>query len=259
MLILGCVAELSAERRHRDIKCFGRAVPVLVPHLAHELISAHSRARVRGERSEQIELLRSQCHLVIVEVAPSGCEVDGERAKLENRVRRWGNRATAKMRPEAGEQHGQAERFDEIVISARVEADDDIDLAAAGGKDHEQSFRIVAADGAGQIDTVEVGKAKVQQYNFGRAFMDMDERGGTSAAPGGRIAVALETKMEMVPNSGIVFDNQHCRERERVRPAHAGEPTCVAVSVLGPHGRGRATAKRRAGSGGSFGSCDHRS
>src|SRR6476620_1921411 len=59
----------------------------------------------------------------------------------------------------------------------------------------------------------------------------MDERGGTSAAPGGRIAVAFETKMEMVPNSGIVFDNQHCRERERVRPAHAGEPTCVSRSV----------------------------
>ena len=146
MLLLRGVAELSAERRHRDIECFGRAVPVLVPHLAHELISAHSRARVRSERREQIELLRSQCHLVIVEVAPSGCEVDGERAKLENRVRRWGNRATAKMRPEAGEQHGQAERFDEIIISARIEADDDIDLAAAGGKNDEQSFRIVAAD-----------------------------------------------------------------------------------------------------------------
>ena len=33
--------------------------------------------------------------------------------------------------------------------------------------------------------------------------------------------MAFETKMEMVPNSGIVFDNQHCRERERVRPAHS--------------------------------------
>ena len=59
VLILGGVAELSTERRHRDIECFGRAVPVLVPHLAHELISADSRARVGGEHREQIELLRS--------------------------------------------------------------------------------------------------------------------------------------------------------------------------------------------------------
>ena len=170
---------------------------------------------------------------MIVEVAPSGCEVDGERPKLENRVGRWGNRATAKMRPEAGEQHGQAERFDEIVISARVEADDDVDLAAAGGKNDEQGFRIVAADGASQIDTVKIGKAKVQQHNFGRVFMDVDERGGASAAPGGRIAVAFETKMEMVSNSGIVFDNQHCRERELVRPAHAASLRLLQSVSLG--------------------------
>ena len=136
-------------------------------------------------------------------------------------VPRLGNRATAKMRPEAGEQHGEAERLDEIVISARVEADDDIDLAAAGSKNDEQSLRIVATDRASQVDTVKVGKAKVQQDNFGRVFVDVDERGATGAAPGGRIAVAFEAKMEMVPDRGIVFDNQHCRERERVRPAHA--------------------------------------
>ena len=133
--------------------------------------------------------------------------------------------------PEAGEQHGEAERFDEIVISARVEADDDIDLAAAGGKNDEQDLRIVAADGASQVDTVKVGKAKVQQNDFGRVFMDVDERGATGAAPGGRIAVAFETKMEMVPNSGIVFDNQHCRERERVRPAHAASLRVCRESV----------------------------
>jgi hypothetical protein len=114
---------------------------------------------------------------VIVEVAPPGCEVDGERPKLEYRVRRLGNRATAKMRPEAGEQHGEAERFDEVIISSGVEADDDIDLAAAGGKNDEQSLRIVATDRASQVDTVKVGKAKVQQDNFGRVFMDVDERG----------------------------------------------------------------------------------
>ena len=81
------------------------------------------------------------------------------------------------------------------------------------------------------LDTVKVGKAKVQKTILGEFSCDVDERGATSAAPGGGIAVALETKMEMVPNSGIVFDNQHCRERERVRPAHAGEPTCVPRSV----------------------------
>ena len=39
------------------------------------------------------------------------------------------------MRSEAGEQHGEAERFDEVVIGSGVEADDDIDLAAAGGEE----------------------------------------------------------------------------------------------------------------------------
>ena len=125
------------------------------------------------------------------------------------------------MRAEAGEQHGEAERFDEIVIGAGVEADDDVDLAAACGEDDEQDLRVVAADCASKLDTVEVGKAEVEQNDSGRGFGDVDEGGAAGAAPGGRIAVALETEVEMVPNGGVVFDDQHCRERDRVRPAHA--------------------------------------
>ena len=119
------------------------------------------------------------------------------------------------MRAEAGEQHGEAEGFDEIVIGAGVEADDDIDLAAACGEDDEQDFRVVAADGAGQIDTIEVGKAEVQQNDSGLSFRAT----WMSAAPPvrhqvGRVAVAFETEMEMVPNGGVVFDNQHRRQRD---------------------------------------------
>jgi hypothetical protein len=75
------------------------------------------------------------------------------------------------------------------------------------------------------LDTVEVGKAEVEKNDSGFGFGDVDEGGCAGAAPGGGIAVALEAELKVLPNGGVVFDDQHCRERGWVGPAHAGEPT----------------------------------
>jgi hypothetical protein len=113
------------------------------------------------------------------------------------------------MRAEAGEQHGEAEGFDEIVIGAGVEADDDVDLGAAGGEDDEQDLGVVAAHSAGKLDAIQIRKAEVEQNDSGFGFGDVDEGGAAGAAPGRRVAVALETQVEVVPDRGVVFDDQH--------------------------------------------------
>jgi hypothetical protein len=140
------------------------------------------------------------------------------------------------MRADAGEQHGEAEGFDEIVIGAGVEADDDVDLGAPCGEDDEQDLGVVVAHSAGKLDTIEVGKAEVEQNDSGFGFSDMDEGGTAGATPGRRVAVALETEVEVVPDGGVVFNDQHrgqyCRQRDRVRPAHAREPTRTSVLAV---------------------------
>ena len=42
--------------------------------------------------------------------------------------------------------------------------------------------------------------------------------------------MAFETEMEMVPNGGIVFDNQHCRQLEPGPSGSCGEPTWSCCS-----------------------------
>src|SRR6476660_3770851 len=111
------------------------------------------------------------------------------------------------MRAEPGEQHGEAEGFDEIVIGPGVEADNDVDFGAACGEDDEQDLGVVVAHSAGKLDTIEVGKAEVEQNDSGLGFGDVDEGGAAGAAPGRRIAVALKTEVEVVPNSGVVFND----------------------------------------------------
>ena len=114
-----------------------------------------------------------------------------------------------------------------------------IGKAAACGEDDEQDRGVVAAYRAGKLDAIEVGKAEVEQNDSGLGFGDVDEGGAASAAPGRRVAVALETEVEVVPDGGVVFNNQHCRQRDRVRPAHAREPTRRSVlAVIAPHGPG---------------------
>ncbi len=90
------------------------------------------------------------------------------------------------MRAEAGEQHGEAEGFDEIVIGAGVEADNDVDLGAACGEDDEQDLGVVVADSAGKLGTIEVGKAEVEQNDSGFGFGGMDEGRTAGATPGRR-------------------------------------------------------------------------
>ena len=78
VVILGGVAELSTEGGHGDVEGFGWAIPVLVPDLAHELLPADSRRGVCSESGEQIELLRPQCQVIAVDVAPPGSKINGE-------------------------------------------------------------------------------------------------------------------------------------------------------------------------------------
>ena len=61
------VAELLAQRGDVHVEGLGGPVPVRIPHLVHDLLAAHDRARVLAEQREQIELLGRQHHLDAVD------------------------------------------------------------------------------------------------------------------------------------------------------------------------------------------------
>src|SRR5205085_12016306 len=68
-----------------------------------------------------------------------------------------------------GQQLGEAERLRDVVDGARVEAEDDVDLAAAGGKDDRAHPGMAVGQAAAQVESVAVGQAEVQQEQVGIA------------------------------------------------------------------------------------------
>jgi signal transduction histidine kinase len=63
--------ESPAQGGHRYVQGFGRAEPVLIPHLGHEGLSGDGDSGVTGQSHQELELLWSQDDLVIANQAPS--------------------------------------------------------------------------------------------------------------------------------------------------------------------------------------------
>ena len=96
---------------------------------------------------------------------------------------------------------------------------------------------------AGKLDAIEVGKAEVEQNDSGLGFGDVvaacRRRRGTRSSGSRR---ALKTEVEVVPNGGVVFNDQHRgqyrRQRDRVRPVMRASlrVRMSALAVIASHG-----------------------
>src|SRR3954470_22682173 len=72
----GVVAELAAQPRHVHVEGLGGAVPVRVPHLAHDLLARDDAAGLAYQQPEQVELLGRQVQLDVVQEGPPRLDVD---------------------------------------------------------------------------------------------------------------------------------------------------------------------------------------
>ena len=64
--------ELLTQPPDGHVQRLGGAVPVLVPHLGHQLVAGDDLVAVLGEQRQHVELLAGQQHLVVVGRRPDG-------------------------------------------------------------------------------------------------------------------------------------------------------------------------------------------
>ena len=223
----------AAQGGHGHVERLGRPVPVLVPHLVHQVGATDGDAGPGGEGGEQVELLGTQAKLVVADQAAAGRKVDDEVAEPDRRRLADVAGPAAQVGPEAGQQHREAEGFDQVVVGARVEADDDVDLVAARREDDQHGIRPAGPDGPGQIDSVAVGQPQIQQDDPGSGLLDLDETRAGGAAPGGGIAVTLQAELQVPADDGVVLDDHHSRISGRIDRAGSLERRPAGVITIG--------------------------
>src|SRR6185312_15235071 len=200
----GVVAELLAQPADVRVERARGTEPVLVPDLLHERLTADDAAGTLHERGEEVELLAAQLDLRPVEGHTPRREI--ELQSLHARDTLTGGRAASapQHRADARDHLGAAEWLDHVVVGAELEADDAVGLCPARGE-HDDRGGGVAADLAGDVAAVAVGKHQVEQDEVG-----VDRAGEPQRLSGGRRhhgleALALERVGERLGDRAFVL------------------------------------------------------
>ena len=126
---------------------FDEPLQARLPDLLEQAAAAQRGAGIAGERCEQLELLRRQVELDLVEKRAPRALVDLEVADPQRGGDTFAARPTAGDRTDAGDQLAQPERLDDVVVGAELEPDDAVGFFSARGDDddrHAASARAAA-------------------------------------------------------------------------------------------------------------------
>ena len=156
--------------------------------------------------------------------------------------------AASQHRADPGDHLGAAERLDDVVVGAHLEADDAVELAPAGGQHHDRHVR-VAPQRSADVTAVAVGKRQVQEDEVRLDALRQFERLGGGPGHHGLEALAFERLRERRRDRLLVLDEEdHARSLPEVPlplsvvPEEAMQATVVAGSGLN-QGIGKSLSK----------------
>ena len=136
-----------------------------------------------------------------------GCAVAGDRVagdvdrEVADRQRLLGGAVVAAdPRPDPGDELLGLERLDDVVVGARLQADDDVDGVALGGE-HDDRYAGLGPDLLADVDAVLAGQHQVEQHDVGPVVVERLHR----EVPAGHHP-AVETLLAQ-------HDREHLRQR----------------------------------------------
>ena len=140
----------------------------------------------------------------------------------------------------ARQQLGQAEGLGDVIVGARIQANDEVGILTASGKHEDGGGQSLGAHLAGDIKAVDVGQAEVQHDDIGAG--DLLESTLAGAMGAHLVALTAEGAGEVVLNEKhcrhgrIVGDRRPRRHRPRggeAGEAMAGRPLTRAIATRG--------------------------
>ena len=142
-------------------------------------------------------------------------------------------RQPAQQGAHPGQQLGEAEGLADVVVGARVEADDEVDLVGAGGEHEDGEVGHLEPDPAADLEAVHAGQAEVEHQQVHAARADVLQRDQAVVGHRHLVALALQRPRERLGDGGVVLGEQdrcHVRSLCRVVCA-AGCGRCGRVSA----------------------------
>ena len=192
------------------VERLGRAEPVLVPDVGHQVLARDHPAGVAHQPHEQVELLAREVERRAVEHDAACAGIEPQPADLHRRLERRGRvaAAAAQHRADARDHLGGAERLDHVVVGAQLEADDPVRLGAARGE-HDDRDRRLAPQLAADLAPVAVRAARCRA-------------GRGSGRGGGRAPAPRAPSARSPPRSPRARARSRTARRSSARPRRAG-------------------------------------
>lgn len=155
--LVGGDREFAAQPGHVHVERLRRLGLEVVPHLGEDLVAADDLPGPAHQHAQQLELLVRQLYLVRVHSDQSRAEVHPDAARFEHL-----RHPAAQQRADPREQFGEPERLGHVIVRARVEADDEIDLVGARGEHQHRQFGAARAQSAAHFQPVHPGQPEIE-------------------------------------------------------------------------------------------------
>ena len=144
------VFDLAAHALDERVDAALGDVRVAAPDPLHQRFAAEHDAAVAGEQVEQVELVRRELDLAVVEprVAPRRIDVEpctDDRPGCDRRRGRLATRAAAQQRAHARDELAHAERLRQVVVGAALEAEHLVGLFAPRREHQDRDVAVHAA------------------------------------------------------------------------------------------------------------------
>ena len=183
------------------------------------------------ERGEQPELERGQLDVVAPDRDAALGEVDAEEVVRVRVLRGPARAAPAEHRLDAREELLPAERLRDVVVRARLQPADLLQLGGAG-RQHRHGHVGHVTDALERLPAVQLGHGDVEEHDVGRRRVQRPQPVAPVGRLGDLVALTLEQLPQEAADVGVVVDDEH------VTPVHA--PCLPDPAGIRPHDPGEA-------------------
>jgi PHP domain len=199
------VTELLAEVADVDLDVVLVTEEVVTPDLVENALAGKDLAGIAGEIEQQVVLADRQFHHAVTGAHLASRRVDAEVARAhdprEIRV------AAPEHGPNARQQLGEVEGFDEVVVSPQLEPLDAIADLVAGAED-DDSPRAVTGQRATEIPTVDARHHQVEDDEMWLEVVNHSETGVPVGGGANVEALVAETERDEVGDALLVIDDE---------------------------------------------------
>jgi hypothetical protein len=192
-----------------DVERLRGSEPVDVPDLVDEALARDDAARVVHEQGEQVELLAREVERLAVD--RRGARRRVERDDADGQHAGAGRRGDGARAPQHGadarHQLAGAERLDDVVVGAELEAGHAVDLVATGGQ-HDHGGVAGGAQLAQGVEARAVRQHDVQQHEVGTLVGGDPQPVGDRAGDHGAKALVSQRLGQRGGDGLLVLDHE---------------------------------------------------